>query len=134
MEVMTSPSWTAVIVMALIYMAIGWFWYSPMAFGSMMSCPSKQEGKCCSWTLYVGEFILALIMAYVVARFAIDTHSNGVSSGLALGFWAWLGFIGTTMFSKVLWAHKPLKTFCITAGFYLVILLLYGAILSVWHA
>ncbi len=129
-----SPSWTAIIVMALIYMGIGWLWYSPKLFGNMMSCPTKEEGKCCSWKLYVGEFVLALIMAYVVSSFAIEMHSDSIWSGIKLGFWAWLGFVATTMFSKVLWSHKPVKTFCITAGFYLLMLVLMGAVLSVWHS
>lgn len=131
---MTSPNMTAIIVMAVIYMAIGWLWYSPKLFGSMMSCPTtKEEGKSCCWTKYVGEFVLACIIGYVLSEFAIAMHSDSIMSGIKLGFWAWLGFVATTMFSKVLWSHKPMKTFCIASGFYLLMFVIMGGALSVWH-
>ncbi len=132
------PSIVAIIVMALIYMGIGWYWYSPKLFGNMIVCPSKVEGKeneCkeCCWMSYGGEFVLALIMGYVMASFAIAMNSDSIWSGIKLGFWAWLGFVATTQFTKILWAHRPLINFYICGGFYLIMLVLMGAVFSVWR-
>jgi hypothetical protein len=128
-----SPNIVAVIVMALIYMGIGWYWYSPKAFGNMLVAHYKQDEKKNVQLAYVCEFILAVVMGYVLATFIIDMNVNTIGSGLKVGFLAWLGFIATSMVSKVLWAGKPLMNLYINSGFYLVILLLYGAVFSVWR-
>ncbi len=134
---MASPNIAAIIVMAVVYMAIGWLWYSPKLFGNMIVCPTrdnnKDECKACCWMSYAGEFVLALIMGYVLAVFAINMNSVTFGEGIKLGFWTWLGFVATTMFSKVLWAKRPLSNFFISAGFYLLILIIMGAVFSIWR-
>ena len=142
----TTPNFLAIIVMALVYMGIGWLWYSPKLFGNMISCPTKMEGrpetrvdgktdedKMCCWKSYVGEFVLACIIGYVLSLFAIAMSFDTFVQGVKLGFWSWLGFVATTMFSKVLWTHKPIVNFYISAGFYLLMLVLMGGVLAVWH-
>ena len=133
---MVSPNMTAIIVMAVVYMAIGWLWYSPMLFGKMIQCPTKDNknnGECCSWKNYVGEFVLALVIGYVLSLFVLGLNAITFVTGAKIGFWAWLGFVATTMYSKVLWAKKPMVNFYICAGFYLLMLVLMGGVFAVWQ-
>jgi hypothetical protein len=132
---MTNPNITAIIVMAAVYTGIGWLWYTKL-FADMMACPSTQknheECKAC-WKCYLVEFILACVMGYVLSMFVLASAADTVMSGLKVGFWAWLGFVATTMLSKALWSHKPMTKFYVSSGFYLVMLLIMGATFAVWR-
>jgi hypothetical protein len=134
-----SPNILAVIVMAVVYMAIGWAWYSPKVFGDKIVCAHKNEmqndDKSCKdcWKSYVAEFVLACVMGYVLADFAIGMNRDTFMSGVSLGFWAWLGFVATTLYSKVLWGSGPIVNFYISSGFYLVLMMLMGGVLAIWR-
>ncbi len=131
---MMNPNMTAIIVMAFVYMGLGWVWYSPSLFGSMSCCTSKNECKSsCSWTSYIAEFALACIMGYVLSNFVMAMHADSVMSGAKVGFWAWFGFMATAGFSKVLWGHKSITKFLVCSGFYLIMLMIMGATFAVWH-
>jgi len=125
---------TAIMVMAVVSMFIGKIWYSPSLFGSMMCCSSsKIDCKSCSWGCYLGGFIMFCIMGYVLTHFIHAMHADTSMAGAMVGFWSWLGFIATTMFSKVIWKHKSISKFMVCAGYNLVVLLLMGAVFAVWH-
>ncbi len=133
---MVGPNIAAIIVMAVVYMAIGWLWYSPKLFGDMIVCPTTKNGeecKSCCWMSYAGEFILALIIGYALSEFVINTNSVTAGEGVKVGFLAWLGFIATSMFSKVLWSKRPMSNFFICSGFYLLMLVIMGAVFAVWR-
>lgn len=49
------------------------------------------------------------------------------------GFWIWLGFVVPVMAGDTLFAKKPMGLLWIGAGYYLVQLLVMGAILAVWQ-
>lgn len=57
---------------------------------------------------------------------------SGIMGGLQAGWWNWLGFVAPTTVGMVLWEGKPWKLWIITAGFYLLSLLLMGVILGAW--
>jgi len=134
----------AVILCVVIAMVLGGLWYGPW-FGKpwmhmmgitreSMSDPAKKKKV---WKSYVLMAVAAFIMTLVLARSVLYgeayTHTSGLMLGLASGFWAWLGFVATTTVGMVLWEGKPWKLWAIVAGYYLVLLLISGAILSVWH-
>lgn len=134
---LTNPNIAAIIVMAIIYMGIGWLWYSKLFADQLACCPTNtprehEEKKEC-WTCYLVEFLLACVMGYVLSMIVLATTTETVLGGLKVGFWAWLGFIATTMLSKVLWTHKPMTKFYICSGFYLIMLLIMGATFAVWR-
>ncbi len=132
-NMMASHSMVPIIAMAVVYMVLGSLWYSKVLFGEVwMSCCKKEECSSCSWTCYLGCFITALVMGYVMSHFVTSMGAMDAMSGAKVGFWAWLGFIATTCFSAVLWAKKPLKVYFVDVGFYLVVLLLMGAVFAVW--
>jgi hypothetical protein len=57
---------------------------------------------------------------------------TGVAAGLQAAFWNWLGFVAPVTIGSVLWESRPWKFWFITAGYYLVVLLINGAILAAW--
>lgn len=125
-------NYLAVFIAAVAYFLLGWLWYSDYVFGKevMKNLPSQQySGGRLAGNL-VAEFILDLIIAYVLAIFISIVNISTWGQGMLVGLWAWIGFVGAPMLSAVVWSHKPFTHFLINAGFVLVGLLLMGGIIG----
>ncbi len=129
----------AVLVVAIVNMVIGFLWYGPI-FGKQWAAlmgrdKSSMEGKNMT-TSYVLMMVGALVMAYVLAHAIIFgiayTKIGGIKGGMMGGFYYWLGFVAPVLLGSVLWDGKPWKLWAINAGYYLVVLLIAGAILATW--
>ncbi len=116
-------------------MVIGFLWYSKMLFGNTwmkLSGISEAQIKKANSNmpmLYGTMFIASLVMAYVLAHFANYAGALTLMDGATAGFWAWLGFVATTMLTTVLYDGKPIKLYLINSGYQLVTLLVMGMIL-----
>jgi len=123
----------AVLLAAVAYFVLGSIWYSPKVFGVMWMKHDPIYGETQTSNMYfsyLGEAIISLIIAYILALFIEISHADIVIKGIVVALWIWLGFIATTHFSAVLWGRKSLINFFIHAGFLLAGLLLMGAIIS----
>ncbi|MCI0566406.1 DUF1761 domain-containing protein [bacterium] len=137
-------NYAAVLVSAIAAIIVGFIWYGPLfgkAWADMMGIKfgSPEEQKAMQKKAipsYIASFIGAIIMAYVLSHsltFASAyLNSEGVSAGLMAGFWNWLGFVAPITIGIVFWDNKPWKLWFINAGYWLVILLVMGAILGAW--
>jgi len=76
--------------------------------------------------------IVALIMFYVLSLVVDWTGAKSIGAGAAAGFWMWLGFVGTVLFNSVLYERRPRALYVLNAGYFLVSLLIGGAVLAVW--
>lgn len=123
-----------VIVAALINMGIGALWYSPWLFGPAWakSMGKKFENLNTPSPAYMLMLFGALLQAYVlvhIVNLAVDfTAMDGARTGL----WVGLGFVvpaigGITLFEKRSW-----RWFAIVAGYYLLSLMVTGALLVKW--
>ena len=125
-------------------MVLGFLWYGPL-FGKIWAAmmgwdkmdPSKVEQiKKGAAKGYVVSFVGALVMSYVLAHYlvfaSVYTETEGVSAGLMVGFWTWLGFIAPVTLGSVLWDGKPLKLWVLNNGYNLIQLLIIGTILALW--
>lgn len=136
-------NYLAILMAAITYFIIGAIWYAPGVFGNRW----KHEGeghdecahslsehpKCRRIGSYIGEFIIALIMAAILNLFIQISLADEVREGLLVALWIWIGFIATTHFSAVLWGRKTIKSFFIHAGFMLVGLLAMGAVIIIFE-
>lgn len=86
--------------------------------------------------LYALAFVGALVMSYVLAHslvFASNyTGTYGISAGLMVGFWSWLGFIAPVTLGSVLWENKSWKLWAFNNAYQLVNLFIIGVILALW--
>lgn len=130
-------NYLAVLVAALVYYVIGALWYAPFFFGNRWMKhhenevpvePQQKHTLCCIGS-YAGEFIISLILAYVLALFIEISQAGEIVEGIAIALWVWIGFIATTHFSAVLWGRKTVKSFFIHAGFMLLGLIAMGAVI-----
>ncbi len=129
----------AVLVAAVVNVMIGMVWYSPAFLGNMwmdlsgMKPKNKTEEaqmKKDAMPAMVGSAVVSLIMAYVLAHFVDFLNVQTISQGAQLGFWVWLGFVGTVTLSDHLYTKNPIQLYFINTGYRLVSFLAMGAVLA----
>lgn len=120
----------------LVAIGIGFFWYSPIAFGNEwmklvgLTKKDMRYAKQKMMVTYFGMFTTTLIMAfvldYLLDRLAVHTPTLGIQRAFII----WLGFIATVGYTEVLYAKKPLNLFLINSGYQLVSILGMGFVLG----
>lgn len=131
----------AILAAAIVAVALGFLWYSPVLFGTKwmklmgMTAESmnSQKGSKNMTVVFALQALGALAQAFVLAYVAVVFGVVDVASAVQLGFWMWLGFVAPTQLGIVLWDKKPWALFYITAGYYLVSLILMSLVLALWQ-
>lgn len=133
----------AVLVAAIVNFILGYLWFGPV-FGKVwmsasgISKPTVVDDamKKSMMKGYAGTFIGSLIMAYALSRFIMFANAfmggTMMMSGLITAFWMWVGFILPVTVGVVFWDGKSWKYWAVTYLYYLVGLLVMGAILASW--
>jgi len=137
---MTHPeiSLLAVLIATILGFGLGALWYSPKLFGNQwmaalgMSAEELQEGLSPART-YGTRFVTTLVAAYILARILVGIEATTLVSGIETGFLVWLGFVATFALDGVLFEKRPVKLYLINGGYYLVGLIVMGALLGLWH-
>lgn len=131
-------NWITLLASPVAAMAIGFLWYSPILFGKEWTELMKlkkgdiDQSKKGMAKTYGISFIAALITAFVLKQFIDLFYVTTVMEGLQLAFWAWFGFVATTMVTGVLYEKKSWSLFLINSGYQLASLLAMSAILTYW--
>ncbi len=128
-------NYAAILISAIVFMALGMLWYSKLFFGKKWAIliglneGEKPQGAGKSYAI---SFISALVMAVVLTMVIGD--GTGAWYGAQIGFWMWLGFVGTAMLSEFLYAikPKPWPLYYINTGYYLVSMIIMSIILASW--
>lgn len=132
-------NWIAVFASAVIAMVSGFLWYGPL-FGKqwmklmgftksdMEKAKAKGMGKS-----YGMMLVSAVVMSYVLAIFVSMSDASSAVEGAIIAFWTWLGFVATVSLSSVLWENKSYSLYYLNVGYYLVSLVLMGALLATWR-
>jgi len=71
-------------------------------------------------------------MFYVLSLVVDWTGAKSIGAGAGAGFWMWVGFVGTVMFNTVLYERRPVALYVLNTGYFLVSLLIGGALSAVW--
>ena len=129
----------ALLVVAVLQVVLGFVWYSPVLFGNTWArAMGKSEAEARAamkegalWATIV-SFVGALVMAFVLRHAVASAGATSIALGMVVGFWSWLGFIAVVMVNAVMYERRPWPLFFVNAGFYLVALLIAGAILAVY--
>jgi hypothetical protein len=133
----------ALIACAVASMLIGWNWYGAL-FGrawmksagidmqNMHDSAKRREMQAQAGPGYLAMFIGSLVMAFVLKHFLDYAGADVISRGLVGAFWAWLGFIATSMLGVKFFEKKSWTYYLINSGYQLVNLLVYSIILVSW--
>ncbi len=140
---MVPINYAAVIVAGVVNMVLGFIWYGPLfgkQWAEMMGFTAERMEKTKSADMnksyaimMAGSFIMAYILAHFFVFASTYTFTFGLSAGLMVGLWSWLGFIAPVTVGSVLWEGKPWKLWLINSGYYLVGLLLMGMVLGIFQ-
>lgn len=134
---MVSVNFLAVIVSAILSMIIGSVWYGPL-FGKQWTKlvgftkeemeKGKKEMPKTYGVMFVGSLITSFVLAIVIGM----APERSLTTGITGAFWVWLGFIVAVKVSDVVFEKKPWNLFYIECGYYLVFLLVAGALFGIW--
>lgn len=128
-------NYLALLVAVLVNMGLGALWYSPILFGKiwakLVGIKQSDMGKMTNG--YLVTTLGSIIQVFILANMIVWTGISGVMFGLELGFIVWLGFVAVTSIADVVFAKKPWKLWLINNGYYLVVLMINGALLSYWQ-
>jgi len=67
-----------------------------------------------------------------LAHFVDYVGATTIAEGLVTGVWIWLGFIATATIINLWFERRPFRYWLISAGYFLVVLMVSGAVLAVW--
>ncbi|MFX1528333.1 MAG: DUF1761 domain-containing protein [Promethearchaeota archaeon] len=128
-------NWLGVIVVAVIYCFIIFFWYYPNIFGNTWLKLVGKEGV--EKSKIIRETIIMIFTSFVsvlILEILMDlTGMNDIPSALLLSLLIWIAFIAMVAVNQNIFNDRGVKLFLIEYGAYLVALLVAGVILAVWQ-
>ncbi len=128
-------NWLAVLAAAVARFAIGAVWYAPFAFGPAWGALLRIDAgqlKARIGRAMLVDFIAGFVLAWVLANLLQFLGVNRLISGARVSFFLWLGFIAMPFLSMTVYEGRPMRLFAITAGFWLVSLLVMGGLIAAW--
>lgn len=131
----TINAW-AVLVAALVNMVVGTLWYSPTFFGKTWSGligHKMEDMRKNGGTSMMVAVLVALVQAFILAHFVRYANATTVVSGAAVALMLWVGFVGATSGLNTAFAGRPWKLWAIDSGYFLVVMLINGALLASWR-
>ena len=135
-EIMSNLNYLAVLVCTAVTMALGAFWYSPIAFVNpwMAGIGLKPEDitKQAATRSLIVSACTSLIEVFILASIIGLTGVKGFWMGLHIGGMIGIGCIAASMLSNNMYEQKPLKIWFINAGYRVVYFLINGGILAAW--
>ena len=130
-------NWLAVLVTGVVYMAIGFIWYSMRVFGGpwsrLIGIPEEVLRKGGNPLLYLGTFALALVGGAALAVVVRSVGATTVLGGFKAGLLVAVGFVLTTFGSEYIFSRRPFKLYLITAGYQSVAIVINAIILAIWQ-
>ena len=130
-------NWLAVLVTGVVYMIIGFIWYSMRVFGTpwskMIGMTEEEMRKGANPLIFVLTFVLALATGVALAVVVRSVGATTALGGLKAGLLVAVGFVLTTFGSEYIFSRRPFKLYLITAGYQAVAIVVNAIILAVWR-
>ncbi len=129
-------NYLAVVVAAAINMVVGAVWYSPALFAKQWSAlvgRKMEDMRKNAGPGYAISAVGALLQAWILSYFVSYAQADTAVKGAVVGFWLWVGFVAITQGVNTVFAGTRKKLWAINTGYFLVVLLINGALLAVWH-
>lgn len=124
----------AILVATIVNMVVGFVWYSPMLFAKQWSklTGRKTDEMGDGASTYAITTLGAIIQSLILAHFVVYAGATTALKGAIVGFWLWLGFVAIPQKVNTLFAGTRKKLWAINTGYFLVVLLINGALFAVW--
>jgi hypothetical protein len=128
-------NYLAVIVAAIASFVIASIWYGVIFRKLWMELTGIADMKPAPMSMiipFIGSLMMSYVLYHSIAFGNAYVHTTGVSGGLMGGFFNWLGFIVPVTVMGVVYEKRKWKLWVLDIAFWLVSLLVMGAILSAW--
>jgi hypothetical protein len=128
-------NYLAVLVAAIASYVIASIWYGVVFRKLWMQLTNISEMKPTPNSIiivFVGTLLMSYVLDHSIAFGNAYMHTSGLASGLQGGFFNWLGFIAPLTVTGVVYEKRSWKLWALDNGFWLLSLLVMGAILSSW--
>ena len=128
-------NYLAVLVAAVANYAIATVWYAVLFGKVWMKLTGMTDMKPAPMNMiltFVGSLVLSYVLYHSIVFGDAYVKMSGVPGGLMGGFFGWLGYIAPVTLSTKLYEKKPWGLWLLDNGFWLISLLVMGAILSLW--
>ena len=133
-------NYVAVVLAAIASMVIGSVWYARPVLGNAWIKLAKMDQK----KMQAGAakclaiaFVLALLMAYVLAHLAYVAnqffHHSFLQDATVTAFWVWLGVAFTRVVTHDSFEQRPAKLTAMNVGNMLVTMLAMGVVIGLLH-
>jgi hypothetical protein len=136
--VFANINWLAVVAATVVNMVLGTVWYMPAVFGNAWM---KELGKTREQLgnpgpayalMLIGSFVQATVLAALVTALQGFAKTSGPADGAMIGLVTGIGFVATTFLGEAVFSGKSAKLYLINVGYYLVALVINGALLAAW--
>jgi hypothetical protein len=128
-------NYLAVLVAAIASYAIAFVWYGILFRKQWSQLTGISDMKPTSKSVIlplVGSLVMSYVLDHSIAFGNAYVQTSGLAGGLQGGFFNWLGFIVPLTLTGVVYEKRPWKLWALDNGFWLLSLLVMGAILSSW--
>ncbi len=134
-------NYLAVLTCAILSMVVGSVWFGVIfgkkwmqLHGSDKLDPAQlKELQKSMGPMYMIQFLLSIFQAWVLAYYIQGWKE---AFGIENALWIWAAFVMPTVAGGVMWSSTDKKVmfvkFLIQAGYYMVLFVLFGLVLSVW--
>lgn len=125
----------AILVSAILAIAIGSVWYSPLLFGNhWMRAAGLTEGdlesaKDTMLKSFAGAVVVNIILLYIIAQFVALSQLAGVSLKMIGSLLT--AFLAAVMAGAIIWEQRPLSYLLINVGYSAVVL--FGGMAVIWY-
>ena len=121
----------AVLAAAVAYFAFGAIWY--IVLSGPWQAYMGGKGAAPSAGLYIGSFVLGLLLAYVTAiALARRPEDQTVAQGVSFALFMGIGVYATQTLNQALYEARPFGLWLIDAGYVVIGFALIGAIVGGW--
>jgi len=119
---------------AVFQWILGALWYSVL-FAKPWKAMVVVNPETKNRTMIVGmiaSFISSLILSFLLLHILWWAEASGLKRGALVGFVLWAGFVAAPMVASHIYESRPIKLFLINTGYWLVALVLSGALMARW--
>lgn len=129
-------NYLAIVVAAVASFLFETAWYSFFLKAWLAGIGRTMESLEATGVNLTLQFATALLMAAIVAAaISCVTQLTGEQTalrGVRIGLLMWLGFVVTTMATEYVFEVRTYSIFAINSGFWLISMMLMGAIVGAW--
>jgi hypothetical protein len=125
-------SWIAVIVAAVAHIVLGYLWYMPMVFGKRWEAAGGNPLPTgAPPPMTIAYMVVSALLAAV--GMALWFSGSSVTNGAISGVLVWLYFVAPVTAGAIFFQGRTWMWWAITAGYWLVGLVIMGVIVNVIH-